>query len=86
MKIDLEEVKGHNDKIVKEQLERIEIIKLERDWIDYNILKLIIMGIIGEDGIGKYISKYAISLLELLLQDEIMNGVVEIGNINRSKS
>ena len=86
MKIDLEEVKDHNDKIVEEQLERIEIIKLEREWIDFNILKSIIMRIIGEDGIGKYISEYSINLLELLLQDEIMNGVVELGNINRSKS
>ncbi|MFX1393479.1 MAG: isocitrate/isopropylmalate family dehydrogenase [Promethearchaeota archaeon] len=76
MSEDLEKAKEHFEKIVKEQLERIERLKIEKDWTDYSNLSPIIIGIIGGDGIGPEISKHAKIILEFLLSEDINNGKV----------
>ncbi len=75
---DLEKAKEHFEKIVKEQLERIERLKKEKDWVDYSSLSPIIIGIIGGDGIGLEISKHAKIILEFILSEEINNGKIEL--------
>jgi len=71
----------HFEKIIDEQLERIERMKKEGDWTDYSSLKPIIIGIIGGDGIGPFISKHARNILEFILEEEVKNGKVEIREI-----
>ena len=78
MSEDLEKAKEHFEGIVKEQLERIERLKKEKDWVDYSSLSPIIIGIIGGDGIGLEISKHAKSILEFILSEEINNGKIEL--------
>ena len=78
---EIKEAKAHFEKIIDEQLERIERMKKEGDWINYASLKPIIIGIIGGDGIGPYISKHAESILEFILEEEVKNGKVEIREI-----
>jgi len=77
MKKEIEEAKEHFGKILEEQLERVERMKKAEEWIDYAKLKPIIIGIIGGDGIGPYISKEAQRVLEFLLKKELENGNVE---------
>ncbi|MFH1722836.1 MAG: isocitrate/isopropylmalate family dehydrogenase [Candidatus Altiarchaeota archaeon] len=70
--------KEHFGKIMEEQLERVERMKADEEWIDYKSLKPLIIGIIGGDGIGPYITKSAHDILEFLLAEEIKSKKVEI--------
>ncbi len=73
----VENAKNHFEKLVTEQLERVERMKSAGDWIDYSSLKPIIIGFVGGDGIGPFITKHAQAILEYLLKDEIDSGRVE---------
>ncbi|MFX0182607.1 MAG: isocitrate/isopropylmalate family dehydrogenase [Candidatus Hodarchaeota archaeon] len=71
----------HFEKLVREQLERVERMKAEPDWVDFSTLKPIIIGACGGDGIGPEITKHAVKILNFLLEDEINSGNVEIRTI-----
>jgi isocitrate dehydrogenase (NAD+) len=73
----IEKAKSHFEKIIREQLERVENLKKEGDWIDYSKLHPIIIGIVGGDGIGPMISKHASTILMDLLREEEKAGKVE---------
>ncbi|MFW9821580.1 MAG: isocitrate/isopropylmalate family dehydrogenase [Candidatus Thorarchaeota archaeon] len=73
----VENAKKHFEQIVKEQIERVERMKKAGDWTDYSTLKPIIIGLVGGDGIGPYITKHAQTILEFLLKDEESRGEVE---------
>ncbi len=81
MSEEIKEAKAHFEKIINEQLERIERMKKEGDWTDYASLKPIIIGVIGGDGIGPFISKHAQNILEFILEEEVKKGKVEIREI-----
>ncbi|MFX0033432.1 MAG: isocitrate/isopropylmalate dehydrogenase family protein, partial [Candidatus Hermodarchaeota archaeon] len=72
----VEKAKEHFENLVKAQLKRIEEMKKGADWIDYSILKPIIIGVAGGDGIGPEITKHAEAILKFLLKDEIQSGKV----------
>jgi isocitrate dehydrogenase (NAD+) len=74
----IEDAKNHFGKLVKEQLERVERMKKAGDWVDYATIKPIIIGLVGGDGIGPFITKHAQAILEFLLKEEIENGNVEL--------
>ena len=74
----IEDAKNHFEKLVKEQLERVERMKKAGDWIDYTTIKTIIIGLVGGDGIGPFITKHAQAILEFLLKEESKNGKVEL--------
>jgi len=74
----IEKAKQHFEKVIKEQLKRVEQLKREENWIDYSKLQPIIIGIIGGDGIGPEISKHAKRIFEFLLEDEEKKGKVEL--------
>ncbi len=74
----IEKAKQHFEKVIKEQLKRVEQLKREENWIDYSKLHPIIIGIIGGDGIGPEISKHAKKIFEFLLEDEVKKGKVEL--------
>ncbi|MBD3351454.1 MAG: isocitrate/isopropylmalate dehydrogenase family protein [Candidatus Lokiarchaeota archaeon] len=78
----IEKAKKHFEKILKEQLERVDYLKAEPDWTDYSKLKPIIIGILGGDGIGPEITNHAQNVLEFLLKAEIANGIIEIRTLD----
>ena len=67
----------HFGGILDKQLARVKIIKKEQAWIDYSQIKPIIVGILGGDGIGPYITSEAQRLLEHLLKDELAKKKIE---------
>ncbi|WP_455463442.1 isocitrate/isopropylmalate family dehydrogenase [Candidatus Hodarchaeum mangrovi] len=71
----------HFEKLVREQLKRVEQMKQEPDWLDFSKLKPIIIGACGGDGIGPRITQHAVKVLKFLLKEEIDSGKVEIRDI-----
>jgi len=81
MNKDVEKAKEHFGKIVEGELERIKKMKTQKEWVNYDELKPIIIGIVGGDGIGPYICKHAENVLRFLLKDEAEEGKVEFRTI-----
>jgi isocitrate dehydrogenase (NAD+) len=77
----IELAKDHFETLISEQLERVEKMKIQEDWMDYSLLKPIKIGLIGGDGVGPYIMKESKRVLEFILKDEIENKNVEIKEI-----
>ena len=73
----LERAGRHFEQLVEEQLERVERMKQEKDWIDYAELKPIKIGVCWGDGIGPIISQETQRILEFILRDEVASGRVE---------
>ena len=63
--------------LLTQQLERVEKMKQTKDFVDYEKLDKIIIGVCGGDGIGPYITAHAHRILEFLLADEVDKGKVE---------
>jgi len=78
----LEKAKEHFGKLVKEQLDRVEAMKRSEGWTDYSKKARIVIGIVGGDGIGPYITRHAKAILEFTLADEIKAGTIELRVIN----
>ncbi len=74
---DIKSAKEHFGKLIQLQLERIKKMKQAEEWIDYTKLKPIVIGILGGDGIGPYITGEAQRVLENLLADEVKKGKVQ---------
>jgi isocitrate dehydrogenase (NAD+) len=68
--------------LLKQQLERVEKLKNEGDWIDYSKLDKLVIGVCGGDGIGPYICASAQKVMEFLLADKIKHGKVEVRQID----
>lgn len=64
--------------LIEEQLQRVEDMKSQKDFIDYSKLDKIIIGVVGGDGIGPAITNEAQRIIEFLLKDEIAKGKIEI--------
>ncbi len=77
----IEKAKEHFAKMLEPQIKRFETIKKETEWINFAELKPIIIGVVGGDGIGPYITSEAHRVLEHLLKDEVKNGKVEFRTI-----
>src|SRR5512136_322942 len=77
----IEKAKEHFAKLLEEQLKRVDQIKSGEDWADYSKLKPIIIGVVGGDGIGPYISHEAVRVLSYVLAAEIAEGKVELRDI-----
>lgn len=69
------------EKIINEQLIRVEKMKQQKDFINYAELDKIIIGVVGGDGIGPAITAQAQRVLEYLLVDEVKKGKVEFRTI-----
>ncbi len=67
----------HFGKVLEEQLERVERLKRQPDWLDFSRVQPIKIGTIGGDGIGPFIAKEAQTVLEYLLRDHVKSGKVE---------
>ena len=73
----IEAAKQHFGTVLQQQLERVERLKEEGDWVDYSNVSPIIIGMLGGDGIGPTISAETQTVLEYLLRDEVASGKVE---------
>jgi isocitrate dehydrogenase (NAD+) len=73
----IEAAKEHFATVLEGQLERVERLKSEGDWTDFESIKPIIIGILGGDGIGPTITAEAQHVLEYLLREQVADGRVE---------
>ena len=69
------------EKLVKEQLERVERMKNEPPAIDYSGLDKIIIGFVDGDGIGPVIMKQTRRVLDEILREDVAEGRVEMRTI-----
>jgi len=76
----IDQAKEHLGKVLKDQLDRIDRMKVGEET-NYSQLEPIIVGIIGGDGIGPFIADEALRVLEVMMQDELESGKVEFRNI-----
>ncbi len=77
----IEAAKAHFGKVLAEQLERVERLKQQPDWLDFDTISPIKIGIIGGDGIGPFIAAEAQRVLEHLLAEQVRSGKVEFRTI-----
>lgn len=77
----IEKAKDHFSKLLEQQLKRVDQMKAGEDWADYSRIKPIVIGVVGGDGIGPYITKEAVRVLEYVLQKEIAEGKVQLRDI-----
>ncbi len=69
------------EKVMRAQLERVEAMKSELDFINYKTLDKIIIGVCGGDGIGPVITNESARVLEFLLADDVKAGKIEFREI-----
>jgi len=88
----INKAKEHFGRLIEEQIIRVERMKAEQDFIDYNQITPIIIGFVGGDGIGPYITAEARRILEFLLKDDLQSGRIVFKEIegltieNRAKA
>ncbi len=73
--------KEHFAKLLEGQLLRVDQIMAGDTWVDYSKLHPLIIGVVGGDGIGPYITEQAVRVLRYVLADEIARGLVELRDI-----
>ena len=73
----IDAAKEHFGQVVAQQLERVDRLKNEPDWLDYSSISPIVVGMLGGDGIGPRISAESQTVLEHLLREEVDAGKVE---------
>ncbi|MBE7094142.1 MAG: isocitrate/isopropylmalate dehydrogenase family protein, partial [Clostridiales bacterium] len=69
-------------KVLEGQLKRVEMMKAQGDFVDYDSLDCIRIGVCGGDGIGPTITAQARRVLEFILSDLKEQGRVEFIDIN----
>ncbi|MEG1778973.1 MAG: isocitrate/isopropylmalate family dehydrogenase, partial [Oscillospiraceae bacterium] len=72
----------HFAKVVQSQLDRAERINAQKEFISYEKLPAIIIGVCGGDGIGPVITHEAMRVLQYLLKEKIDSGKVEFRTID----
>jgi isocitrate dehydrogenase (NAD+) len=77
----IDRAKEHFGKLLEIQMKRMEKVKAMPDWIDYNKIKPLKIGILAGDGIGPFIAVEAKRVLHFLLKDEVKAGNVVINDI-----
>ena len=68
-------------KILEEQLLRVDDMKSQGDFVDYDALDTIKIGVCGGDGIGPTITAAAEEVLKFILADEVKSGKIEFVDI-----
>ncbi len=68
--------------LMEGQLARAKRIKEDKDFVDYQNLDTIVIGICGGDGIGPIITKESERVLAFLLKDEVTSGKVKFKEID----
>jgi isocitrate dehydrogenase (NAD+) len=73
--------KEHFGNLIEVQMKRMEDLAQAPEWIDYQALNPIKVGILGGDGIGPFIAKEAKWLLTEVLKSHVTSGKVVIEDI-----
>ena len=68
--------------LIREQSDRSDNIKAQGDFVDYDKLDKIIIGVCGGDGIGPVITKESARVLEYMLADKVSEGKIEFKHID----
>ena len=74
---EIKEAQEKFGELLKKQLARVEEMKAQGDFVDYQSLDKIVIGVCGGDGIGPAITAQVQRVLEYLLSDEVKRGKVE---------
>jgi isocitrate dehydrogenase (NAD+) len=77
----IERAKQHFGKLLEQQLEHVERMKAGADWLDYSKISPIVIGVVGGDGIGPFITREAVRILEHLLKVDMAQGKVVLRDI-----
>ena len=77
----IERAKDHFGELLERQIERVAAMKESADFVDYDALDTIKIGLIGGDGIGPAIADTARGVLERLLSDAVASGKIEFRDI-----
>ncbi len=70
------------EKLLIAQQERAERIKQDKDFVDYDALDKLIIGVCGGDGIGPVITHEAERVLRFLLADDVATGKIVFNEID----
>ena len=68
--------------LIEAQKKRVAAMREQGDFVDYQSLNQIIIGICGGDGIGPIITKESARVLEYMLADDVRAGKIEFRNID----
>ncbi len=77
MENQIKEALAKYESLIREQLARNEKIKATKDFVDFEKLDKIIIGVCGGDGIGPIITKESARVLEYMLADDVKAGKIE---------
>ncbi len=77
MENQIKEALAKYESLIREQLARNERIKATKDFVDFEKLDKIIIGVCGGDGIGPIITKESARVLEYMLADDVKAGKIE---------
>lgn len=77
MENQIKEALAKFEALVREQLARNEKIKAQKEFVDFEKLDKIIIGVCGGDGIGPIITKESARVLEYMLADDVKAGKIE---------
>ena len=77
----IERAKEHFGNLLERQIARVAAMKEATDFVDYNSLDTIKIGLIGGDGIGPAITDTARGVLERLLEEVVSSGRLEFRDI-----
>jgi isocitrate dehydrogenase (NAD+) len=77
----IDRAKEHIAQLVEEQLARVDRLKNEPGWLDYQNMPHVIVGVCGGDGIGPFITGQAVRVLEYVLEPEVKSGKIEFRTI-----
>ena len=74
----IEKAKKQFGELVQGELDRVERMKKSEDWLDYQTLSPIVVGVMGGDGIGPRITKEAAKIVRYLMAKEEKAGKMPI--------
>lgn len=72
----------HFESIIEEQIERTVRLKADSDFVDYDKLDKIVIGVCGGDGIGPIITEESANVLKYLLDEDVKKGKIEFKTID----
>jgi isocitrate dehydrogenase (NAD+) len=72
----IEAAKEKFGQLLESQLKRVEDMKAQGDFVNYQALDQIIIGVCGGDGIGPAITSQAQRVLEYLLKEDVASGKI----------
>jgi isocitrate dehydrogenase (NAD+) len=77
----IDQARDHIATLIAEQLDRVDRLKNEPDWLDYQAMPHVVVGVCGGDGIGPFITDEAVKVLEYILEPEVKSGKIEFKKI-----